>query len=402
LSADPQRVLADLRELAARTADDAGAQRVAWTETWTRARDLLRERLAELHLAPEADEAGNLWTVLPGRSERLVVVGSHLDSVPDGGPLDGALGVLAGLEVLRSVAADGTPPPASLALVDWADEEGARFGRSLLGSSAVAGDLDPDAVRDLTDAEGTTLEAALARHGVDLDRAPAAAARRERVAACLELHIEQGPVLEREGRPLAAVTGCLGVERKRIVLRGQPAHAGSTPMEDRDDPLVAAAGVVLAVRETAERHGGRGTVGRIVARPGTPTAVAAEVELVADLRHADAAELATMLRDVVVAAGERAAVEHVWSIEPIAFELVDLATAAAEDVTGEPPERLVSGALHDAASLARAGVPTAMLFVPSIGGLSHAREERTEDADIALGVQALERLVRRALDCASD
>src|SRR3954449_449117 len=190
---DPARALADLRALRRLTGDERGAQRVAWTDTWSRARQWLRERVAELpgEVDVATDEAGNLWVTLagaPGGRDDMVVLGSHLDSVPDGGWLDGALGVLGGLEVLRAIAARGTPP-VTVALVDWADEEGARFGRSLLGSSLATGALDPTTVRDVRDRDGGTLPDALAAHGVDLETAPRARGRLDRAAAYLELHI---------------------------------------------------------------------------------------------------------------------------------------------------------------------------------------------------------------------
>ena len=208
---DPTRARDDLRALRELTGDEHGAQRVAWTETWARARDWLRERLDELPVEVETDAAGNLWATLPGRSDRTVVLGSHVDSVPDGGWLDGALGVLGGLEVLRAIAARGERPPVTVALVDWADEEGARFGRSLLGSSLATGGLDPATLRDVSDRDGVTLRDALADHGVELDAAPNARKRLDDAAAYLELHIEQGPVLERDGLALGVVTGTAGV-----------------------------------------------------------------------------------------------------------------------------------------------------------------------------------------------
>src|SRR4051794_22626888 len=368
---DPARAVADLRDLRDLTGDERGAQRVAWTDTWARARAWLRERLADLPVDVDADEAGNLWARLPGASERTVVLGSHVDSVPDGGWLDGALGVLGGLEVLRAYAATGTPPPVTLALVDWADEEGARFGRSLLGSGLATGALDPAAVGADTDRDGVRLADALAAHGVALDRAPAARARLDDAAAYLELHIEQGPVLEREGLAVGVVTGTAGVERHRVRVRGQAVQGGAFPMDDRRDALVAAARLTLAVRAAAHDDRSRATVGDVAVRPGIPTAVPGYAELVVDQRHPDAALLAAMLGELHEAAAGIAVeesveidVERIWAIEPIAFDdgLVALAEEAALQVTGGS-KRLFSGALHDAASMARIGVPAVMLFV---------------------------------------
>ena len=188
---DPARMIAELRELHELTGDAEGAQRVAWTDMWVRARDWMRAKLDQLPVEVEDDAAGNRWATLPGASERAVLLGGHIDSVPAGGWLDGALDLLAGLEVLRRVAEDG-PPPHTVRLVDWADEEGARFGRSLFGSSAASGTLDVEEVRGLRDAAGLALPAVLAEHGVDLDRIGEAHTQLEGAAAYLELHIEQG------------------------------------------------------------------------------------------------------------------------------------------------------------------------------------------------------------------
>jgi N-carbamoyl-L-amino-acid hydrolase len=401
---DAARVIGDLRELERRTGGDGGARRVAFTEPWREARALLGELLAEVGLEPERDEAGNLWAWLEGEGDGpALAVGSHLDSVPAGGWLDGALGVMAGLGVLRAWATAGERPPRALALVDWADEEG-RFGRSLLGSSAFAGTLDVGAVADLRDPGGERLGDVLAAEGIDLDRALEAGRRRERLAAYLELHIEQGPVLEAEGLPAAAVAGCAGIERRRFRFRGQAAHAGTTPMDRRHDAGLAAARTALAIEELAVRRGGMGTTGALELRPGIATAVAGEAELMVDLRHPDAGELEAMLAEAVGAGEEAArargcelAVEPVWGIEPIAFDerLVALARDACREVAGSDLV-LRSGALHDAAEVARS-IPTAMVFTPSIAGLSHTAAEDTEEADLAVAIEAFGALAEAAL-----
>jgi N-carbamoyl-L-amino-acid hydrolase len=396
---DPRRAVADLRALRELTGDERGAQRVAWTATWAQARAWLSERLAELPVEVDVDEAGNLWARLAGASQSTVVLGSHVDSVPDGGWLDGALGVLAGLEVLRAFAARGEPP-VGLVLVDWADEEGARFGRSLLGSGLATGALDPAAVADDTDRDGVRLADALAEHGVTVERAPAARARLDAAAAYLELHIEQGPVLERLGLPVGVVTGTAGVERHRLRVRGQAVQGGAFPMDARHDALVAAARVVLAVRAAATDERSRATVGDVRAHPGIPTAVPGECELVIDQRHPDAAELARML-DAVRAAADRIAAEEgvevewerTWHIEPRPFDarLIEVADAAARAET-EGCERLFSGALHDAAAVAALGIPTVMLFVQSTAGISHHRDEDTPTEHLEAAVRTLHRL----------
>jgi N-carbamoyl-L-amino-acid hydrolase len=399
MSLDPGRTVAELRELRELTGDEHGAQRVAWTDAWKRAREWMRAKLDELPVGVETDEAGNVWATLPGRSDRSVIVGGHIDSVPNGGWLDGCLNVLAGLEVLRRLAAAGEPP-VTVKLVDWADEEGARFGRSLLGSSAVAGDLDPDAVRALRDRDGITLADALRAHGVDLDRMADAGRRLADAAAYLELHIEQGPVLERLDLPLGVVLGTYGVERNLIRFRGQSAHAGSTPMDARRDAFAAAAKLALDVREPAKREGGVATVGSCVTRPGIVTAVVGECEITLDQRHLEADSLHVMVEEARQAS-ERIAREEVvevewepiWRIEPILFdrELVELADRAVTEVAGTS-HRLPSGPLHDAAEVARTGVPTVMLFVQSLRGLSHAKEEDTRPEHLELSVRALDRL----------
>ena len=402
---DPNRVIADLRGLAELTGgrDTGGARRVCWTDEWARARTFLRERLDALPVEVEVDEAGNLWAYLRGERPETVVVGSHVDSVPNGGWLDGALGAMAALEVLREQAAAGTPP-CTVALVDWADEEGARFGRSLFGSSAVCGTLDPDLVRDLKDADGRRLEDVVREHGVELDRAHEAGARLEHVRACLELHIEQGPVLEAEGLPVGTVLGTVGVERHRATFTGQAAHAGSTPIRQRRDAFLAAARTALELREIALRHEGVCTVGRVDCTPGIVTAVPGRCDMLVDQRQLDAGTLATMLQEAKDGADRLAAEEgcsvaweRVWSIEPIPFdeELIAAARAAVREVTGSD-RALPSGPLHDAAEMARK-VPTVMLFAMSLNGISHAKEEDTPDAALSLAADAFGRTARAAI-----
>jgi hydantoinase/carbamoylase family amidase len=396
----PERVLADLRELDRLTGGPDGARRVCWTPVWEEARGFLRGRLAEIGgVSVEIDEAGNLWATLPGETDGAVAFGSHIDSVPSGGWLDGALGVMAGLEVLRAAgeagAEAGEAPRSArhtLKLVDFADEEGARFGRSLFGSSAVAGTLDPDAVRGLTDADGRAIAEVLADYGVELDRAPAAASRREGLLAYLELHIEQGPILESEGVAVAAVTGTFGVERHRFTFAGQASHAGTTPMEMRRDAGLAAARTALAVDEIAREHCGVGTTGVLRLEPGIPTAVPGRAELVVDLRHGEARPLAAMLEAVREAAREAAGVEVnddlIWRIEPIPFDERLVAAALEAAGTGR---KLPSGALHDAAEMAR-HVPTAMMFTSSSKGLSHAPQEDTPEDHLTAAIAAFGRL----------
>ncbi|MFL5870212.1 MAG: M20 family metallo-hydrolase [Solirubrobacterales bacterium] len=401
---DAQRVIAELRELARRTSDERGAQRIAWGETWRDARAYCAELLAELGIEPERDPAGNVWARLEGADPEAppVAIGSHLDSVPDGGWLDGALGVIAGVGVLRAWAATDRPPPRPLWLVDWADEEGARFGRSLFGSSAWTGTFDPSELEAVRDAGGELAEEVLAANGVVLGELGDPLG--ERPSAYLELHIEQGPVLEAEGHAVSAVAGCAGVERRRLRFHGQASHAGTTPMDVRRDPGLAAFATALDVERVARQHEGVGTTGTLALRPGIPTAVPATAELVVDLRHRDSGELEAMLDEVIdfareasEARGCEASDEEVWRIEPIPFdpELVSVTSDVVVGAGGRP-EPLTSGALHDAAEVARV-LPAAMMFCPSRGGLSHTSAEDTDEADLELAITAFGDLVARIL-----
>jgi hydantoinase/carbamoylase family amidase len=383
----PERAIADLRELDRLTGGADGSRRVCWTPEWVRGRAFLRERLAEIEgVRVDEDEAGNLWASLPGELDEAVALGSHTDSVPNGGWLDGALGVMAALELVRAAAEAGRPRH-TLTLVDFADEEGARFGRSLFGSSAVAGTLDPEALGDLTDADDRPIAEVLSEYGVELARAPEAARRRDGLVAYLELHIEQGPVLEREGVAAAAVTGTFGVERHRYTFTGQASHAGTTPMEMRRDAGLAAARVALAVERIAKDQGGVGTAGVLRLEPGIATAVPGRAELTVDLRHAEAGPLAAMHAAVREAAGDAQETE-IWRIEPIQFD--ERLVAAALDAAGSG-RKLASGALHDAAEMARR-VPTAMMFTSSANGLSHAPGEDTPEQHLTQAIAAFGRL----------
>ncbi len=404
----PSRTVAELHELQELTGDENGAQRVAWTDTWERAREWLRSKLGGLPVEEEIDEAGNQWFTLRGRSERAVLLGGHIDSVPNGGWLDGCLNVMGAVEVLRRVA-DEVDPPVTVRLVNWADEEGARFGRSLFGSSAAAGSMaDQDELRQLRDRDDIALPDALAAHGVDLDRALDARSQLDSAAAYLELHIEQGPVLESLGLPLGAVLGTFGVERHRITWRGQAAHAGSTPMAERRDALAGAAKLALHIRDIA-RETGDGAVctsGGVVCKPGIVTSVVETAEQLLDQRHLDAGKLAAMLA-AAQEAGERFAAEErieveferIWSIEPILFDetLIGFCDEAIRDVASAS-HRLPSGPLHDAAEVSRAGIPTVMLFVQSLRGLSHTKLEDTKPEHLELAVQALDRLTTKTID----
>jgi N-carbamoyl-L-amino-acid hydrolase len=408
VSLSPERTVAELRELQDLTGDENGAQRVAWTDTWESARAWLRDKVASTGAVEEIDEAGNQWFTLAGESDRALLLGGHIDSVPSGGWLDGCLNVMAAVEVLRRVAGEGTPP-LTVRVVNWADEEGARFGRSLFGSSAAAGSMtDQDELSRRRDADGIALPDALAEHGVELDRALEARAQLANAAAYLELHIEQGPVLESLDLPLGVVLGTFGVERHQITWRGQAAHAGSTPMDQRRDALAGAARLELELRPIAAEVGDGAvcTSGGVVCKPGIVTSVVETAEQLLDQRHLDATKLARLL-ELAREVSERFAREEkidvewerIWGIEPILFDdrLVGLAEEAVREVCGTC-HRLPSGPLHDAAEVARAGIPTVMVFVQSLRGLSHTKLEDTREEHLELAVRALDTLTTKALE----
>jgi hydantoinase/carbamoylase family amidase len=405
---DPKRTVAELEELRELTGDENGAQRVAWTDTWEQAREWLRGKVSATGAVEAIDEAGNQWFTLAGDSDKELLIGGHIDSVPNGGWLDGCLNVMAGVEVLRRVAADGKPP-LTVRLVNWADEEGARFGRSLFGSSAAAGSMaDQDELRQRRDAAGIALPDALREHGVDLDGALEARKQLKNAAAYLELHIEQGPVLEAMDMPLGVVLGTFGVERHQITWKGQAAHAGSTPMDKRRDALAGAAKLALEIRQIAAEVGDGAvcTSGGVVCKPGIVTSVVETAEQLLDQRHLNAESLARLL-SLAKAASERFAAEEdievawerIWSIEPILFDedLVQLADESIREVSGTA-HRLPSGPLHDAAEIARASVPTVMLFVQSLRGLSHTKLEDTRKEHLEMSVEALDRLTAKTLE----
>ena len=397
---DPKRTIDELKELRSLTGDAYGAQRVAFTPTWTKARQWLREKLDAIPgVEVKLDPAGNLWATLKGKSSRAILIGGHIDSVPNGGWLDGCLNTLAGVEVLRRIAAEGVPA-LTIKIVDWCDEEGARFGRSLFGSSAASGSLVPDEVRDLTDKDGIKLIDAARECGIDLHRVLEAKNELNDAAAYLELHVEQGPVLLDLDKPMGAVLGMFGVERHQITFTGQAAHSGSTPMNRRRDALAGVSRLHLAIREIAVKHGGVCTVGSVKTRPGIVTAVAGEAEMTLDQRHLDARKLKAMYDDAKAASATIAAEEKIdvawktlWQIQPFPFDakLIELADAAIKEVAGTS-HRLPSGPLHDAAEVCRAGVPTVMLFVQSLHGISHNKIEDTKEEHLLQSVRALDRL----------
>jgi hydantoinase/carbamoylase family amidase len=404
---NPTRTIAELKELRALTGDANGAQRVAFTPVWLKAREWFREKLAALPLEVHSDAAGNLWATLRGKSERGLLIGGHLDSVPNGGWLDGSLNLLAGLEILRRICAqypDGAP--VTVRLVDWADEEGARFGKSLFGSSACSGSLELEAVRRLKDSDGISLPDALRGAGVHFEDVKQSVVELKNAAAYIELHIEQGPVLLDMDLPLGAVLGTFGVERHAITFRGQAAHSGSTPMDRRRDAFLAAGKLSQEIYRIAERSGGGVcTIGSCTTKPGIVTSVVEECRVTLDQRHLDSGTLAQMWREAGGACerfaeegGLTVAWETLQQIAPQPFhpELISRCEAAISETCGRA-HRLPSGPLHDASEMARFGLPTAMMFVQSLHGISHSRIEDTREDHLALAVTAFDRLAEKTM-----
>ena len=405
---NPKRTVTELKELRALTGDENGAQRVAFTPTWAKARQWLRRKIEELRgVEVHNDEAGNFWATLRGASDKALLIGGHIDSVPNGGWLDGCLNTLAGVEILRRIHAqyDGKPP-VTLRLVDWADEEGARFGKSLFGSSACSGHLDMNEARALKDRNEIALPDALKEHGIEFEKVKDSGKELKNAAGYLELHIEQGPVLLDLDLPLGTVLGTFGVERHAITFHGQAAHSGSTPMNRRKDAFLPAAKLSPEIYRIAERsNGGVCTIGSCLTKPGIVTSVVGECRITLDQRHLDAKALAQMLREAKDASERfgkegnvRVSWDRLWQIEPILFnnELIAFADEAISE-TGARPQRMPSGPLHDAAEVARTGVPTVMMFVQSLHGISHNKIEDTKEEHLEMCVTAFDSLAEKAL-----
>jgi hydantoinase/carbamoylase family amidase len=411
---DPKRTVAELQELRSLTGDENGAQRVAFTPIWAKARKWLREKVERIDgVEIHNDAAGNFWATLSGKSHKALLIGGHIDSVPNGGWLDGCLNTLAGVEILRRIADQyNNKPPITVRLVDWCDEEGARFGKSLFGSSACSGKIDMDETRKLKDKDGIRLVDAIKEHGIDFERVKDSGKELKNAAAYIELHIEQGPVLLDLDLPLGTVLGTFGVERHAITFRGQAAHSGSTPMNRRRDAFLAAARMSPEIYEIAKRSGqgpsrtgGVCTIGSCTTKPGIVTSVVEECRITLDQRHLDAKALQQMLNEAKIASERFAkegnvdlAWERIWNIEPILFnnELIAMADAAISE-SGAKPYRLASGPLHDAAEVSRAGVPTVMMFVQSLRGISHNKIEDTKEEHLEMAVTAFDRLADKAM-----
>jgi len=402
LNKGAKRVVDDLKTLAEMTSDDDGAQRIAWSDTWAKARDWYTNELDQNGADWKKDAAGNIWAKIEGQSDEAIVIGSHLDSVPNGGWLDGVLGVMSGLEALRIYSEQDEKPEKTIYVVDWADEEGARFGYSTFGSSAASGSLDIDSLLATKDADGIVLEDALAEHGVEAENVLDAKNEMEarNLTAYLEMHIEQGPVLEDAEQAVSAVTGISGVKRNNITFTGQAVHAGSFPTEMRQDAFLAAAQSALDIRELALKYDAVSTVGKVDVEPDVVTIVPGKTTISLDQRTTDPEALEKLFeetKDVVQKAADFHNVEVEWEEvmdkTPGVFddELIDLATEAVEEETGTR-YAMSSGPNHDAMEMTDL-MPTVMLFVMSEDGISHAKEEHTPEDKVEEGVRAFLRLV---------
>ncbi len=400
-SVDRQRILSELRTFARiGYSPDGGINRLAFSRADRQARQVLLHRMRSLGLEPRVDAFGNVFGRLPDAREPdlpPVLVGSHLDAVPGGGRFDGAAGVVAALEVVAVIRQHGLVPRRPVEVVSFACEESSRFGRGTLGSALVAGAVEPEEILELRDARGLTVRRVLELVGLEPDRLTLARRRPGDYSAYLELHIEQGRVLEETGARLGIVEAIAAPTRFRLELVGRADHSGATPMPLRRDALAGAAEVILAVERLArETPGVVGTVGTIRVEPGAINVVPGRAELAIDVRSRDGttkATVVTALRDaidgIVRQRGLGYALQTLTDEEPVVLHpaLAALLERCAQE-RGAPARRMVSGAGHDAMQMARI-CPAGMLLVPSHKGVSHSRQEWTPPDDIVLGTQIL-------------
>jgi hydantoinase/carbamoylase family amidase len=403
MSPVPGTLTADIESAARFGGKGTGVTRLAWSRELRQVQDWLTEQLEELGLEVELDPAGNLigrWQVGTGKP---IAVGSHLDTVPRGGRYDGALGVLSGLQAIRLLKERGVEPKRPLWLISFMDEEGARFGAALFGSRAFVG-KDLAELGERRDADGISLREAMTNLGFDFDRVPAAR-RVDELGGYLELHIEQGPVLETERVEIGIVTAIVGLIGFRARFLGEANHAGTTPMRLRRDALCGAARVVLALRDAGrERDAITTNVGIMSAEPGGFNVVPGAAEFTIDVRAATSdgyATLEPLVRDTLdrIAGDEGLGLEltEAYRLEPLpmAPQLIDALEQAA-NAEGATNMRLPSGAGHDAMEVGR-HVPAGMLFVPSRKGISHSPEEFTEPEHCELGARVLSRALEALL-----
>jgi N-carbamoyl-L-amino-acid hydrolase len=381
-----------------------GVRRLALSEVDREGRAAFRLLCEAAGLSVRVDSMGNMFARRPGRdpARKPVLFGSHLDSQPSGGKFDGALGVMAGLEVMRTLDDLGLTTEAPLELVNWTDEEGSRFGRSLMGSGVWSGAFDEAEMNALADLEGRTVAESLDAIGA---RGPEPA-RAFPADAYFELHIEQGPILEREAKAIGIVTGAQAMVWYDVVATGQESHAGTTPPDARRDALVCAARIVDLVDRMMRARGadGRGTVGQLVVSPNSRNVIPGEVRFSVEFRHPSDAEIdrldAQFPREAGFIARDCGVAVEVTRLfrnpaQPFDPDCVGLVRAAAERL-GLPSREIVSGAGHDAVYVAR-HVPTAMIFTPCKDGLSHNEAESILPEEAQAGCQVLfEAVVARA------
>lgn len=383
--------------------DGGGVRRVAWSAELFAAYDFVGEQMRALGLEVSIDPAGNLIGRWNAGSGAPVVVGSHLDTVPSGGAFDGALGVVSAVHAVRLLKEQEFEPEKPVWIVAFMDEEGTRFGAALFGSRAFTGE-DVSSCADRIDDAGVSLRDAMMSAGFDPLRVSDASV--DDVAAYIELHVEQGPVLESEGLEIGVVTSIVGLRGYRVRLRGQANHAGTTPMRLRRDALAGAARIALELRAFARaRDSVTANVGKIAIEPGGANVVPGYADFTIDVRapsHAALAELERHVEETVASVAEEEQLEvdlePTFALDPVTLdaELVEAVERAAEAERASW-RRLPSGAGHDAMVVARAA-PTAMIFVPSRDGVSHAPEEYTSPEHMELGMRVLASTLRQALE----
>jgi N-carbamoyl-L-amino-acid hydrolase len=387
---------------------EGGVSRLGFSKEDQAARGWLLERMREAGLEVWVDPAANIHGRRPGGdpARPVLLFGSHIDSVPQGGNFDGDVGTLGALEVMLTLRDQKAQTRHPLEMVVWSNEEGVHYGKGLFGSRAAARGPDPGELEE-KDEQGVALSDWLRRYGVNPARIADARLDPRAVAAYLELHIEQGPYLERAGVQVGVVEGIVGIDRYHVTGQGFANHAGTTPMDERKDALVAAARLVQAVREEVTARPGRqvGNVGWVQVSPGAPNVVPGLVRLpieLRDLRREVIDDMAARIRaradTIARETGVALTMERYSTDEPAPTDegLRDLIEAEAR-AAGYTTLRLPSGAGHDAQSLGRAGIPIGMIFVPSQGGISHSPLERTAWDDCARGADVLYRTLR-ALD----
>jgi N-carbamoyl-L-amino-acid hydrolase len=399
-----ERLLADLRALAAIGGlPDGGVDRLAWSENDLAGRRWFAERMGEAGIEPRVDAALNVFGHLPGTTGPWLLTGSHLDTVPNGGRLDGAYGAIAALEVLRTLAESRDPVAEQLEIVGFADEEGVRFEVGLIGSLALVGELDVERLRDGLDWQGVPIRQVLATAGRDLDRMLEVREHLTSIKGFVELHIEQGPRMEADKIDLAVVTGIVGVHRQRIEIHGTQNHAGTTPFRLRHDAGRAASRAAAELRDLVQGVDGEAVanIGSMQFHPGGVNVIPGRAQFTLEVRHLDERVLGeavrafgTRLERICAEEGCRAEVELLSSVPPAPMDAnVMEALEQACTELGKRPAKLSSGAGHDAAVLSR-HVPSGMLFVPSVGGVSHSPRETTSDEHLVLGARALLQGVR--------